>query len=160
VVVAHHVVDAAPGVGAVNRASAEAALDDLYAQLPPLACKGRCADSCTDVDASTLERQRITRETGVVLAPFLGAARLHQAIAAGDTPRCAALGPLGTCRVYALRPFTCRAFGMVMTNPDLPHVGPMMCDHGCIPDGTLSFAEFRRIVDAIAVLSVEVTGCA
>lgn len=140
----------------MNRAEAYAALDELYAQLPPLECKGRCHDTCTAIDMSVLERERIADTTGVdIPAPLYP---LKRAFIDGRPPRCPALGPLNTCRVYEVRPFICRAFGMVLTSRDDPHGGPMMCDHGCIPDGVLSHPEFVKIMREILALSQEITG--
>lgn len=47
---------------------------------------------------------------------------------------------------------------MVLTNPAEPHAGPMMCDHGCIPDGGLNHPEFMRIMVEIERVSAEITG--
>lgn len=140
----------------MDRDEAYAALDELYAQLPALECKGRCHDTCTAIDMSVLERERIEEATGVrIPLPLYPPDRN---LVDGVPPRCVALGPLNTCRVYAVRPFICRAFGMVLTNPDEPHSGPMMCDYGCIPDAVLSAPEFARIMRSILELSEAVTG--
>lgn len=141
----------------VTRAEAIAALEDLYAQLPRLECKGLCFDSCTAVDASELERERM-RERGVELPMPLAHHRLQALIAVGKTPRCPALGPLNTCTVYDVRPFVCRVFGMVRDPADTLARGPMMCDYGCIPDGTIDFDQFGRALREIEELSQEVTG--
>jgi Fe-S-cluster containining protein len=80
----------------------------------------------------------------------------------GSVPRCPALGPLNTCRVYAVRPFICRAFGLVLDRRALyggrEFTTPMMCDYGCVPDGTLSLPEFARVLLDIERLSYAVTG--
>jgi Fe-S-cluster containining protein len=140
-------------------ADARAALDELYAELPPLLCKGLCADSCTTVDASQLERDRIEETHGVVLPEVLGYPEMRRRAAAGEAlPRCPALSSFGTCTVYDVRPFTCRAFGMVVTNPVTPHRGPLMCDHGCIPDGVMTLGDYLRALVQIEQLSRRVTG--
>lgn len=139
----------------MNREEAYAALDELYAQLPALECKGRCHDACTVIDMSQLERERIA-EAGVRIP--LPIYPLNRYFADGQTPRCPALGPLNTCRVYQVRPFICRVFGMLLTSPDDPHGGPMMCDHGCIPDAVISTAEYVRIMREILRISAEITG--
>lgn len=139
-----------------RRAAAYAALDDLYKQLPAIECKGACHDTCTVIDMSEIERQRIAETTGVTIPlPLYPLRRMFET---GEPPRCPALGPLNTCTVYEVRPFICRAFGMVLTNPDDPHRGPMMCDYGCIPDGVISGEEFMRIMTEIERVSAEVTG--
>lgn len=142
-----------------TRAEAIEALEDLYAQLPTVECKGLCYDTCTAIDASELERERL-RERGIELPVALAHNRLKEIIASGTTPRCPALGPLNTCTVYDGRPFLCRAFGAVydrrLLNP--AHTQPMMCDHGCIPEGTITHEELGRILLTIEELSVRVTG--
>lgn len=149
----------AAGPGVPTRAEARAMLDALYAQLPAVECKGLCHDACTAIDASELERERL-RERGVELPATSATHRYQEILATGVVPRCPALGPLNTCRVYDVRPFVCRAFGAVydptLVNP--AHTQPMMCDHGCIPDGTITVAELTRILVEIEVLSVAVTG--
>lgn len=135
-------------------------LEELYASLPALECKGRCHDTCTAIDASELERERMAAR-GVHLPAALAHAQLAALIESGETPRCPALGPLNTCRVYDVRPMVCRAFGLVMdraTTPMNHFKGPMMCDHGCVPDGTISFQEYARALREIEKLSVLVTG--
>lgn len=130
-------------------------LDELYAQLPEVECKGLCHDTCTVIDASQLERDRVT-EAGVELPEVLYP--LDRMFRDGAPPRCPALSPLNTCRVYRVRPFICRAFGMVLTNPETPIRGPMMCDYGCVPDGVISVAELNRVLLEIEELSRHVTG--
>lgn len=141
-----------------TKEEALAMLDELYASLPALECKGRCHDTCTAIDASELERQRIA-ERGVTLPEWIDHGTLKALIASGATPRCPALSPLNTCRVYEVRPLICRAFGMTHDprNP-FPNFGPMMCDHGCVPDGTISLQELSKALREIEALSREVTG--
>lgn len=131
-----------------TRAEAIAALDDLYAQLPALECKGLCHDSCTSVDASELERRRIA-DAGGDIGPTMSHRRLKALIDSGHKPRCPSLGPLNNCTIYQLRPFICRVFGMAEG---------LMCEHGCIPDGVLSRNEVVRIIITIEQLSRQVTG--
>lgn len=142
----------------MTEAEALAEIDRLYASLPAIECKGLCHDSCTAIDASELERRRMEAR-GVFLPTESAHTQFARIVAGGPVPRCPALGPLNNCTVYDVRPFTCRAFGLVhqRENP-LPHTGPMMCDHGCIPDGTISLAEYGRVVMDIERLSQEVTG--
>lgn len=140
-----------------TRSEAIEALEELYAVLPSLECKGLCADSCTVIDASELERQRL-RERGIELGPPTDrwtVERLKGLIASGKTPRCPALSPLNTCRVYEVRPLICRVFGMVLD----PRTGDgMMCEHGCIPDATITPAELYRVLLQLDELSEQVTG--
>lgn len=135
-------------------------LMDLYSQLPPLECKGKCWDGCTAVEASELERQLIA-ERGVQLpdAPADTQHRVHKMV--GTLPRCPALTSFNTCGVYDVRPFVCRAFGMVLergTPLEMVYRSVMMCDHGCVPDGTIDLPDFVRLLDKIELLSRAVTG--
>lgn len=137
-------------------AEALAELQELYDSLPALACKGLCYDACTVIDASELERRRMA-EHGVELPPMDSGAhdRLKTLIEAGRTPRCPALSPLNTCRVYEVRPLICRAFGMVL---DRATGKGLMCEHGCVPEGTITPGDLYRAIRELEELSEEVTG--
>jgi hypothetical protein len=95
-----------------------AELEQLYARLPLLACRGLCGHSCAQhVDAGPLERRRIA-ERGVDLdAPTVDGAcpALSRALGAG-----------GLCSVYEVRPMVCRLWGVAASMP---------CPHNCIPEG-------------------------
>lgn len=137
-----------------RQVAAYAALDELYAQIPRVQCKGLCADSCTIAPASELERRRMV-EHGYNL--------ITSRPADGSIPRCPALGPLNNCLGYEVRPYVCRAFGVVA---DLRapvsewHRQPLMCDHGCVPeDGRyIPLGESYAVSESIERRSREVTG--
>jgi hypothetical protein len=93
-----------------------ALLEELYAALPSLECRGQCAESCVPVDMSDAERDRITRIHGVRIVP--------REKTAGSS--CPALTFLGTCAVYEVRPMICRLWGVAEA---------MRCPHGCRPTG-------------------------
>lgn len=93
------------------RPGAPAQLDELYARLPKLQCRGRCQEACGPIDMSQAERDRI-REQGVAIPPL-------------SSP-CPALTFMGTCGVFEVRPLICRLWGMVEA---------MACPWGCMPDG-------------------------
>lgn len=137
-----------------NREQARAMLDDLYAQLPGIECKGLCHDSCTAIDASELERERIA-ERGVTLPDAIPHAQVVQLIRRGEPPRCPALGPLNNCTVYDVRPFICRAYGTIH---DPVSNTLTVCEHGCVPDGVISVADMGRALREIEELSFAVTG--
>jgi Fe-S-cluster containining protein len=138
-----------------TRPEAIAALEDLYNQMPALECRGLCHDSCTAIDASELERERL-RARGVELPLHMSPERLHRLIAAGKTPRCPALSGLNTCSVYDVRPLICRAFGLVIDPAD-PR-GGMLCEHGCVPDATIDAAQLFKALREVEELSLAVTG--
>jgi hypothetical protein len=90
------------------------ALEELYAALPSLECRGKCAESCTPIDMSDVERARIQQAHGIRIPPR------HET--AG--PSCPALTSWGTCQVYTVRPMICRLWGIADS---------MRCPHGCRP---------------------------
>lgn len=147
----------------ISRSRAVAELEELYAQLPRIDCKGRCWDTCTAIEASELERERL-RERGVELPDVPADIQLRVYASTGNVPRCPALSSFNTCSVYAVRPFVCRAFGMV-TDPQAVDVATvfrtsMMCDYGCWPEKVIPLGKFLSILDSIERLSREVTGVA
>jgi Fe-S-cluster containining protein len=103
----------------------ERQLDDLYAQLPSIACRGLCQEACGPIEMSILEAERIEIRYGKTIeAPCL---------------TCSALGPMGTCTVYDARPLICRLWGLTES---------MACPHGCKPEGGyLSDDEARRLIN-------------
>lgn len=107
----------------------------LYSQIPDVACKGLCHDSCGPIDMHPYERARI-RQAGVRIPPPEQA--LTQMLVTGDYT-CPALAD-GRCSVYDLRPTICRAWGASEAMP---------CEHGCRPaDGPLlSEEKTRRLVE-------------
>lgn len=101
-----------------ERQRAIAALEELYAGLPSLTCRGLCGHACSShVDASVLERERIAA-AGV---------DLDTPTADGACPALStALVASGRCTVYAVRPMVCRLWGSAASMP---------CPHGCVPEG-------------------------
>lgn len=99
--------------------AAEKALDDLYAQLPKLTCKGQCQECCGPIQMSRVEWDRIKGRVG-------------------HSPRARTLTcPLlilssGRCKVYAVRPMICRLWGVVED---------MRCPWGCQPERWLTREE-------------------
>lgn len=96
---------------AIRRALGPAVtLDEIYAAVPPMACRGLCVDSCDSQGVEEVETIRIELRHGVRVETHTG--------------RCPALSPFGRCSVYADRPLVCRLWGAV---PE------MRCPHGCEP---------------------------
>lgn len=127
----------------LTREQAIERLEELYAGLPSVQCKGWCHNSCTAIDLSRLERSRI-RERGFELPPPMKQERLLRLITEDRTPRCPALSAVNTCRVYDVRPLICRAWGVAEGMP---------CQYGCLPDGNLSDAAVARMLFEIERLS-------
>ena len=112
-------------------AAADAQMQVLYDRVPVIDCKGACRTTCTVIEMSDRERQRIA-ERGVAIAPLT-----QSAVTTTPTP-CAALGALGQCTVHDVRPMICRLWG---TTEDLP------CVYGCVPTGEyLTNAEAMELI--------------
>jgi hypothetical protein len=107
-------------------------LDDLYAQVPDVGCKGLCVNSCGSVAMSPEEQRRIA-ERGV-----------HLPLLAAFVDHCPALRN-GRCSVYEVRPMVCRLWGAVEG---------MKCPYGCQPEGGyLPDAEGHRLLGRVSVIS-------
>jgi Fe-S-cluster containining protein len=128
-----------------RRAAVVAELQRIYDGLPAVSCKGRCSDSCTSIDMSGLERDRI-RERGVEIAARRPVLQLLVLDRFDRVPRCAALTALNTCSVYEVRPLICRLFGVV---------SGLRCEHGCVPDRELTDAEAFELIARVTDLSTE-----
>jgi Fe-S-cluster containining protein len=103
-----------------SRRDARAALDELYARIPDVACRGLCFASCTSIEMSVVERDRIAR-AGVRILPLAE----QDPARVGDDP-CPALDADRRCTVYPVRPVICRLWGAVER---------LRCPHGCEPAG-------------------------
>lgn len=134
----------------LTRTEAIARLEQIYDSLPDVACQGLCGhEECTLINGSELERQRIS-ERGIDLGPSITSRRTIAAfVSGGHHPRCPALSPFGTCRVYDVRPLICRAYGAAEG---------LRCRHGCVPDGTIDAAQLAALLDEVEELSRQVTG--
>ena len=113
-------------------------LSGLYARLPVMHCKGKCADSCGPIGMSKAEYdalrslvgeriQAITLDTGEILLTNYDK-ELHCPLLAN-----------GKCSVYENRPMICRLWGMVKK---------MRCPHGCRPRRWISREESFDLLDA------------
>lgn len=98
-------------------------LDQLYAQVPTIACQGLCHESCGPLVIDPPERERIIARTGRNI-PNLATT-------------CPALTMFGRCSVYADRPLLCRLWGVVESMP---------CPWGCRPERTLTDAEGHALL--------------
>lgn len=95
-----------------------AELDALWAQLPPIDCRGDCWDSCGPIRMTEPERARIAEHGHHV----------PDADLTGGAYVCPALTMFHQCAVYDVRPTICRLWGLVDSMP---------CPFGCRPDGGL-----------------------
>lgn len=102
-----------------------AELDALYAELPTMACRGKCHAACNGVSLSYAEQARIA-ERGYELP-----------IRAGNGATCTALTALGTCAVYSVRPMICRLWGTSSS---------LNCSYGCRPTRMLTSMEIASFL--------------
>lgn len=116
----------APLAGAVVAVPLKDDLEALYAEIPAIACKRLCVDSCGPIAASAGEGGRMFALTDIPL-------RL------GEDLRCGYLNKRGLCAVYDVRPVICRLYGVVDDHR-------MRCPHGCEPERWLSNAEARAMI--------------
>lgn len=106
-------------------------LDQIYASLPKIACKGLCSESCGPIDFTKEERERMEATFGRAI---------------GKVDRnlsCPALA-CGQCMVYESRPLICRLWGLT---PAMP------CPFGCVPERVVPEEESLRLLAEVGMLS-------
>lgn len=113
-------------------------LEQIYAQIPEIKCRGKCQTSCGPIGMSPVEAQIV----GKVSAGSIRFRAYDEMVMVENfdrqTMRCPALQN-GRCSIYANRPLICRLWG----------VGKKMrCPHGCRPNRWLSDVEARTLLDA------------
>lgn len=97
-----------------------AQLDAVYAELPTVACKGLCQESCGPiVQSRSMAKQELLR-----MQDWGGERRGRQQRRPLTCPYLTAEDETGRCSIYEVRPLICRLWGMV----DHPM---MRCPHGC-----------------------------
>lgn len=122
-----------------SMAAVKAELDALYAEVPHLPCKQKCASSCGPILMSYVEWQRIIKKLG------------YEPKAPPPNPldprtmNCPMLKG-GLCSVYAMRPMICRLWGVVETMP---------CPWGCQPERMLTTREGYVLLQRAAILGAQ-----
>jgi hypothetical protein len=106
-----------------------AKLEALYATIPRVACRGRCAIARGAVPMTTLEAARARRADPGRRLPMIR-----------EDARCIYLTARERCSVYAVRPLVCRVWGAVQR---------MSCMHGCVPDRWLTDRESLALMQAV-----------
>lgn len=99
-----------------------AAIEEVYARLPEIQCKGLCYDSCGPIAMTSVERWRIRGKARLEIR-VVG---LAKAANGGIDLRCSALTDNNLCSVYAIRPAICRLWGLTEA---------LQCSYGCVPEG-------------------------
>lgn len=99
-------------------------LEEIYASIPSVECKGLCQDSCGPIAMSVTEDDRI-RSQGFDIPSMADAIA---ALEGGEDYYCPALDD-GQCAVYDDRPTICRLWGATQSMP---------CPHGCTPADALT----------------------
>lgn len=108
-------------------------LEVLYARIPKISCKGLCADNCTVILMTPLERRRL-QTSGRVAPNALEVLKMAK-------PVCPLLCPATrACTAYELRPLICRLYGVVAR---------LRCPYGCKPERWLSQSEQDDILREI-----------
>jgi Fe-S-cluster containining protein len=111
-----------------------ATLDDLYAAIPPTACKGLCWESCiAGVRAHPDEHERMRK-----------LAENRPTVAKVGHGQCRYLTLERRCSVYEARPLICRLYGAIENS----QIG---CEHGCC-DEPLVEAESFELMKAYVLL--------
>ena len=109
------------------------ALDDLYARLPQVECKGLCWDACGPLRMTEVEYTRLARAHGGTVPPY-----------DPIVGHCPFLTAEKRCQHYRERPFVCHLYGLTKR---------LSCEHGCEPERWLTdsqVAEFFLDLHRIA----------
>lgn len=107
-------------------------LADVYARIPPVACKGLCEDSCGPIAMSVEEDARL-QELGVRIPSMVDKVGV---VEGGGDYYCPALAD-GRCSVYEDRPTICRLWGATESMP---------CPHGCTPPDALTQQQSHELL--------------
>lgn len=107
-------------------------LEDIYAAIPPVACKGLCEDSCGPIAMSNEEDARMRRRGFDIPAMADALAALDR----GEDYYCPALADR-RCGAYEDRPTVCRLWGAARSMP---------CPHGCTPDDALTQEQSHELL--------------
>ncbi len=119
------------------------ALQNIYAKIPKIECKGLCYDSCGPIGCSTAERRHLLIETGYDFSSDLAMSKINE-IALGGSGMCPLLKN-NRCTSYANRPAICRLWGVL---EDMP------CPHGCVPERHLTSKEGEKILEALDAIDI------
>lgn len=118
-------------------------LEELYARIPDVPCRGLCARFCGPIMCGSGEAARLPgphrllrSPTGALVAEL---PHVEKRKRGRVEQRCAHLRN-GRCTVYELRPAICRIWGTVEA---------LRCPHGCEPERWLTSEEAAEILRAV-----------
>jgi len=117
-----------------------AQLDALYAELPAIACQGKCAIACGSIPLAPAEARRLQLVTHKKPRTVPGLVALSDFAPPELRERCVYLTTNERCSAYAVRPLLCRAWGLIRS---------LSCMHGCVPDHWLKDTDFLRLAQAV-----------
>lgn len=116
-------------------------IQDLWAMVPIVRCKGLCTDQCTVIEMSRAERELMEER----IPDYPSADKQMAELRRDGFYRCPALVD-GRCTVYDVRPLICRLWGAEEALP---------CPHGCeVVGGRLPHSEGSALVQ----ISLDVGG--
>ena len=116
-------------------------VDELYARIPHLECKGLCHEVCGIIVMSDVEIERIKAYDGRPVDWWAAIAMARRYQPRAEKQYCPKLTADKKCSVYSVRPFICRAWGTLKS---------LACPHGCQPDRWMTDAEFDEIKKELA----------
>lgn len=109
-------------------------LEQIYAVIPDVGCKGLCHEACGPIMATEKEVKR-ARDAGVdILAPARRILELRAVTA--EIAVCPALVER-RCSIYDVRPLICRIYGATRS---------LQCEFGCRPQRWLTERESAYLV--------------
>jgi Fe-S-cluster containining protein len=121
-------------------------LEEIYASLPGVMCKGLCHDSCGVIPIAPIERENMAEYTGkkVKCDPtiVIGLHSKHRVLRPKDDELNCPYLKDKRCSIHPARPLVCRMYGVVSGMP---------CPHGCVSTmKPLTNEEAHDIIEAVA----------
>lgn len=99
-------------------------LQEIYADIPDVGCKGLCVEACGPIACTRQEADRMIAASGFKL-------KIDKTLTCGYLSN-------GRCTVYAVRPLVCRLYGAAESLP---------CDFGCRP--TMSAEAAKKLLNEL-----------